>query len=115
MKKEEKVLSRSRWFVTINNEKMTDDELMEYCKNLEHVKYFVFQREKGHEKETEHIHLFVIFNINKQFSIIKTYFPRGDIEPVKGTNAQARKYVTKFDMHVSGPFEYRKNLGHTRV
>lgn len=107
MKQEEKKdSSRRRWFVTINNEEMTDDEFMEYCKDLEHVKYFAFQREKGHEKATEHIHLFVIFNINKRFSTIKTYFPRGDIEPVKGTNAQARDYATKSDTRVSGPFEY---------
>lgn len=97
---------RRRWFVTINNEEMPDDEFMEYCKGLEHVKYFAFQREKGHEKETEHIHLFVVFNVGKRFATIKNYFPRGDIEPVKGTNAQARDYATKSDTRVSGPFEY---------
>lgn len=102
--KQEKFVKR--WFITINNEEMSDSDFFRYCEELEHVKYFAFQREKGHEKETEHIHLFIIFNISKRFSTIKTYFPRARIEEVKGSNAQARDYATKSDTRVSGPFEY---------
>ncbi len=110
MTKDSKVLNDDmqsrRWFFTINNEEKTDSEFFDYVKSLEHVKYFIFQREAGEKEETPHIQMFLIFSIDKRFSTIKKLFPRAHIEQVKGTNAQARDYCSKIETRVSGPFEY---------
>ena len=95
-----------RWFFTINNEKRTDEEMLEYVKGLEHIKYAAFQRELGEEEKTPHIQMFLIFSIGKRFSTIKKYFPRAHIEAVEGTNAEARDYCTKSETRISGPYEY---------
>lgn len=94
-----------RWMLTINNPTQSDDEIKEYIQGLEHFKYGMFQREKGHEMETEHIQMFLIFSIGKRFSTIKTYFPTAHIEQSRGTNAQCRDYCSKSDTRVSGPYE----------
>ena len=94
-----------RWILTINNPAQTDEQMIDYIQNLEHFKYSIFQREKGHEKETEHFQLFIIFTISKRFSTIKNYFPTAHIEQAKGTNVQCRDYCSKSDTRVSGPFE----------
>ena len=94
-----------RYILTINNPTQTDDEFNDYVKNLEHFKYCIFQREKGHECETEHFQVFIIFSIAKRFSTIKNYFPTAHIEETKGTNAQCRDYCSKSDTRVSGPYE----------
>ena len=68
-----------RWILTINNPKETDEEMEKYVKELEHFKYVIFQREKGHEKETEHFQMFIVFSISKRFNTIKGYFPTAHI------------------------------------
>lgn len=95
-----------RWFFTINNEKRSDEEVLEYVKGLEHIKYAAFQRELGKQEKTPHIQMFLIFSIGKRFSTIKKYFPRAHIEAAKGTNAEARDYCTKSETRISGPYEY---------
>lgn len=97
-----------RWCLTINNPKESDEEMLEYVKALEHFKYVIFSREKGHEKETEHFQMFIIFSVGKRFSTIKNYFPTAHIEKAQGSNVQAREYCTKSDTHISGPFEFGK-------
>lgn len=94
-----------RWFLTINNEERSLEELSEYIKNLEHFKYAIFQREVGEKKETPHIQGFIIFTIGKRFSTIQNYFPRAHIEQAKGTNTQARDYCSKEETRVEGPIE----------
>ncbi len=94
-----------RYILTINNPTQTDDEFSDYVKDLEHFKYCIFQREKGHECETEHFQVFIIFTIAKRFSTIKNYFPTAHIEKTKGTNAQCREYCSKSDTRISGPYE----------
>ncbi len=94
-----------RWILTINNPVETDEEMCEYIQNLEHFKYSTFQREKGHETETEHFQVFVIFTIGKRFSTIKNYFPKAHIEQAKGSNVQCREYCSKKDTRISGPYE----------
>ena len=91
--------------LTINNPEQTDEEMEKYIKDLEHFKYSIFQREKGHEKETEHFQIFIIFSIGKRFSTIKNYFPTAHIEQAEGSNVQCRDYCSKNDTRVSGPFE----------
>lgn len=94
-----------RWFLTINNPTETDEEMCQYIENLEHFKYSKFQREKGHNEETEHFQIFIIFTIGKRFNTIKNYFPRAHIEQAKGSNVQCRDYCSKTDTRVSGPYE----------
>ena len=94
-----------RYILTINNPIQTDDAFSDYVKGLEHFKYCIFQREKGHECETEHFQVFIIFSIAKRFTTIKNYFPTAHIEETKGTNAQCREYCSKSDTLVSGPYE----------
>ena len=60
-----------RFCITINNPTETDDEMMSYLKNLEHIKYFIFSREKGNMEGTIHLQMFLIFTIGKRFSTIK--------------------------------------------
>ena len=94
-----------RWVLTVNNPKESDEDMEKYIRNLEHIKYAMFQREKGEEKETIHFQIFLIFSICKRFSTIKNYFPTAHIEPAKGTNVQCRDYCSKTETRVSGPYE----------
>ena len=94
-----------RWLLTINNPEQTDEEMVQYIKSLEHIRYAAFQREKGEEKGTIHFQLFLIFSVGKRFNTIKNYFPTSHIEKAQGTNVQCRDYCTKTDTRVSGPYE----------
>lgn len=95
-----------RFSITINNPTQSDLEIKEYIESLEHIKYFIFQREKGHETGTEHIQGFIVFSIAKRFSTIKQYFPTAHIEKCKGSNTQCRDYCSKTDTRIAGPYEY---------
>jgi len=95
------------YILTINNPTQTDEEFVEYLKGIEHLKYFVFQREKGEQKETPHFQLYIEFNMGKRFANMKELFPTAHIEQRRGTKDQARKYCMKDDAtRVSGPHEY---------
>lgn len=80
------------------------DCVVKYVEKLEHIKYSMFQVEKG-INGTEHLQMFLIFTINKRFSTLKKYFPTAHFEEVKGTNVQCRDYCSKSDTRVSGPYE----------
>ncbi len=94
-----------RWCLTINNPTETDEQMQEYLKNLEHFKYYMFQREKGEEKGTIHFQIFIVFRISKRFSTIKSYFPTAHIEKAQGSNIQCRDYCSKSETRISGPYE----------
>lgn len=94
-----------RFVLTINNELRTDDELCSYVQGLEHFKYCMFQREKGHETGTEHIQMFLVFTIGKRFATVKEYFPTAHIEKAQGSSVQCRDYCSKSDTRISGPYE----------
>lgn len=95
------------WLITVNNPTETDEQFYEYCKKLNHLKYFVFQREKGEKEGTEHFQLYIEFQVGKTFNTMKEYFPRAHIEKREGTKKQARKYCMKEDTRISEkPFEY---------
>lgn len=100
------MLQYRNFCITINNEPMEDDEFFEYCKNLVNVKYFVFQREIGHENQTRHIQMYIEFSQPKKFETIKSYFPRAHIEERRGTKKQAREYCMKEDTSVAPYREY---------
>lgn len=95
-----------RYFLTINNPVESDEEFKIYLENLEHIKYFIFQREIGEETHTEHFQVFLIFTIGKRFSTIKKLFPRAHIEKAKGNNIQCRDYCSKTETRISGPYEF---------
>ena len=95
-----------RYCLTINNPEETDEQMYEYLKNLEHMKYFIFSREKGTKEGTVHLQIFLIFSIGKRFSTVKKLFPKAHIEHAKGTNNQNRDYCSKSETHISGPFEF---------
>ena len=94
-----------RWMLTINNPEETDEDMIKYIEGLEHIKYSIFQREKGHLEETEHFQMFLVFSIGKRFSTIKSLFPKAHIEACKGTNLECMKYCSKEDTRVSGYYE----------
>ncbi len=94
-----------RYMLTINNPTETDEYMYNYILNLEHFKYAAFQREKGHEKETVHFQIYIVFTIGKRFATIKKLFPTAHIEKANGSNIQCRDYCTKSDTRVSGPYE----------
>lgn len=97
-----------RYLLTINNpsEEQTDSYMYHYMEELEHVKYFMFQRERGNEKGTEHFQIFIIFSCAKRFSTMKRLFEKAHIEKCKGSNVQCRDYCSKSDTRVSGPYEF---------
>ena len=94
-----------RWILTINNPTETDEEMEQYISNLEHIKYAMFQRERGGIEGTVHFQIFVTFSIGKRWKTVKGYFPRAHIEQAKGSNLQCRDYCSKKDTRVSGPYE----------
>ena len=107
-----------RWVLTLNNPDKTDEDMVKYIESLEHIKYSIFQRERGHLKETEHFQMFLIFTIGKRFSTIKTLFPEAHIEACKGSNVQCRDYCSKQDTRVSGPYEigeFQEERGRTDI
>ena len=97
---------KRNWLLTINNPKDTDEQFATYLQTLAHLKYYVFQREKGEEKGTEHFQLYIEFEQGKRFDFMKTACPSAHIESRKGTKKQARDYCMKADTRVSGPYEY---------
>ena len=81
------------------------ESVEDYIESLEHFKYSMFQVEKGHDEETEHIQATIFFTIGKRFQTLKSYFPTAHIEKVLGSNAQVRDYCSKSDTRIMGPFE----------
>lgn len=89
------------WVLTINNPSDDEEKTFEYIKGLPHIKYFIFQREKGEETGTEHYQLYIEFQVGKTFDTMKKYFPTAHIEQRKGTKTQARDYCSKAETRIS--------------
>jgi hypothetical protein len=86
--------------LTINNPEESDEQFNEYLQSLDHIKYFVFAREKGDGTDgnpdgTVHLQVYLEFTNAKTFATMKKLFPRAHIEPRLGTKAAARDYVMK--------------------
>lgn len=94
------------FLLTINNPEKEDAEIAEEIKALPHIKYFIFQREKGEETGTAHIQLYVEFSQGKRFDQMKKYFPRAHIESRKGTKTQAREYCSKKETRIGEVYEF---------
>ena len=89
------------YILTVNNPKETDEEFFNYLKSLEHLKYCIFQREKGEETGTEHFQVYIEFTIGKKFDVMKKNFPTAHIEMRQGSKTQARDYCSKADTRIS--------------
>ena len=94
------------YILTINNPEMNEAEFYEFCTKLDHIKYFIFQREKGTETETEHYQVYIEFCVSKRFDTIKGYFPTAHIEKRNGTKMQAKEYCSKEETRMGDVFEY---------
>ena len=105
---------------TVNNPKQTEEEFSEYLKSLEHIRYFIFGREKGDgDKDvdastgTEHYQGYMEFEIPKRFSTIKNYLStetigvNAHIQKRKGTKQNCVHYVKKIGDY--------KDKAHTRM
>ncbi len=89
------------YILIINNEEKTDEQFFEYLINISDIKYFIFQREKGKEKETLHIQLYIEFDFGKRFELMKRLFPTAHIERRQGSKIQARDYCKNEDTRIS--------------
>lgn len=94
--------------LTLNNEKRTDEELLEYVKTIPYIKYAIFQRERGEKKGTEHIQMYLEFSMQRTFNDLKKIFPKAHIEQRLGTKEQARDYCRKEETRLEGhnPMEF---------
>lgn len=95
------------YLIVINNPKQSEQEFHDYCAELEHVEYFIFQREKSKKKETEHYMMYIKFSVKKCFETIKKYFPSAHIEKCRGTKRQAIDYCSKQDTRIGQVWEYK--------
>jgi len=92
--------------LTINNPKETDEQFFEYCKNLDHIQYFVFQRERGEDNGTEHFQVYIEFTHGKRFDTMKNYFPTAHIQKRNGTKEKARDYCMKEKTRIGKVFTF---------
>ena len=90
------------YILTINNPVQTDEDFFCYVKALPHLKYCTFQREIGENTCTEHLQLYIEFNVGKTFDTMKAYFPTAHIESRKGKKQQARDYCQKDETRKDG-------------
>ncbi len=86
--------------LTINNPTETDEQFAEYLQSLDHMKYYIFAREKGDGTEetpggTVHLQVYLEFTAGKTFATVKKLFPRAHIQPRFGTKKAARDYILK--------------------
>ncbi|MCL2228483.1 MAG: replication protein [Firmicutes bacterium] len=95
------------WLCTLNNPKMTDEEFYDFLCKLESVKYFIFQRERGEETNTEHFQFYIEFEFARHFKTVKKVLPHGThIEQRKGTKKQAREYCCKPETRIGNVHEH---------
>jgi len=98
------------WMFTINNPEQTEAEIYTYLSNLDHVKYFIFAKEK---ESTEHYQGYIEFSQPVRFSRMQRDFskphilPGGHLERRKGKRSQARDYILKLGKYA--------DKAHTRI
>lgn len=95
--------TRSRtWFLTCNNPSKADEEAMHT--SSEQAEYALTVHEVGKKRGTPHMHCWLHFNSQKTFRKMQKMHPRTDIRKGKGTDEQAKKYLSKENT----PKEYGK-------
>jgi RNA helicase./Putative viral replication protein. len=92
--------------LTVNNPEKTETEFFEYLKSLDDLKYFIFQREKGEEKGTEHYQVYIEFTQGKRFDYMKKRFPKAHIEVRQKSKKACRAYCSKKETRIGEVYEY---------
>lgn len=71
------------------------------------VRFAIWQREVGDAKHHEHVQMYLELKTTQRASWVKARFPnRPHVEPRRGTQEEAIKYVTKLKGRIRGPWEY---------
>lgn len=93
------------WCFTLNN--YTPEEEEKLKGELAHVKYIVFQRERGHEDGTAHLQGYLELDRGMRLSFLKKINERAHWEIRRGSQEDAIKYCKKEDTREPGtePFE----------
>jgi len=94
------------WFYTLNNP--TDEERAELsvAKFQERkVLYSVYQYETG-ESGTPHFQGYMYFEVRRSPAYMKKWFPRAHWLIARGTPEECKKYCTKEEGRLEGPYEY---------
>lgn len=88
------------WVFTINNYR----QLVEFNDDMQ---YLVYQEEEG-EAGTPHLQGYVEFKDRKRLTQVKTALnaPTAHCEVRRGSAAQARRYSTKAETRIAGPYEF---------
>jgi len=66
------------------------------------IKYYVYQKEQG---TTPHIQGYIVLHKRISLHTMRETLPGCHLEPRKGTHAQAKKYCTKIETRIDGPWE----------
>ncbi|AUM61916.1 Rep [uncultured virus] len=100
-------MSRARnWCITINNPIDSDkSQFEEEVVRSRPIKYIVWQIESG-ENGTPHIQGYVCFSKQLRLNQVKEYFPRAHLEVARGKPEDNKKYCTKEEGRLEGPFEF---------
>lgn len=94
------------WCFTLNNP--TEAEvLVPQSWETDRYKYLVYQLEQG-EQGTRHLQGYISFKSPIRFATFRKWFPdeRGHIEVARGSAKQNRKYCTKAEGRLEGPWEF---------
>lgn len=93
----------NRWSFTVNN---PGDWRPEF--DADHMCYLVSQLERGNREGTEHIQGYVRFSTRVALRRAKTLLGRDDahMELTRGTEEENKRYCTKEDTRVDGPWEH---------
>ena len=80
----------------------TDEKVINFIMQYEEVNYYVFQRERGHNENTEHIQGFIQFKNRKRGTTLQNMFPPQFFhgEFANGTAQQASDYCKKSDTRI---------------
>ncbi len=98
------------WVFTLNNPKRHGDELKSHLQSDARVRYFVFQLERG-SNGTPHFQGYIEFNTSMRWSAVCNMLPGAWVDLRKGTPEDARKYATKDETRLDGPWEYGEFRG----
>lgn len=94
MAEKKKRLPQGRnWCFTVNN--YTEEDVRLFMGDLPRVKYIIFQRERGNEKETPHLQGYLELDCVQRLSFLQKIHGKAHWEVRRGTQQQAIDYCRK--------------------
>ncbi len=102
-------LQSCRWVFTLNGFHPADTPTA-----WDHVKYCVWQKEKGETTSTQHLQGFVVFTKKHTLRSLKKLNAQVHWEMMKGTVKQNETYCTKEDTRMEGPWTLGEMQGSGR-